>query len=197
MIEITVDDLLKQVMSGKDPEYQAKMMHKIPEAPVVDRNEAIINAVKGRVALELGCAESKLSTVLDEIAKKLYGMDKIECQGENFIQVDFDKDEIPLLEDVEVVICGEVIEHLSNPGFFLDNLRKYKCHTLFTVPNALTTIGLQHARKGFENVNKDHVAYYSWKTFTTLLERHKWQIDYFWWYNGEPVIAEGLIFLAR
>src|SRR5574343_1853332 len=144
-------------MSGKDTEYQAKMMHKIPEAPVVNRNEAIINAVKGRIALELGCAESKLSTLLDEIAKKLYGMDKVECQGENFIQVDFDKDEIPLLKDVEVVICGEVIEHLSNPGFFLDNLRKYKCHTLFTVPNALSSIGIVHADRKSTRLNSSHI----------------------------------------
>src|SRR5574343_528929 len=194
---MSIDELLRQIASGKDPAYDAKMMHKIPEAPVIDRNEIIINVTTGRVVLELGCAESKLRRTLSGIAKKLYGMDKIKCRGDNFIQVNFDKDDIPLLDDVEVVICGEVIEHLSNPGFFLDNLSKYNCHTLFTVPNALTTIGLQHARKGFENVNKDHVAYYSWKTFTTLLERHKWQIDYFWWYRGDPVFAEGLIFLAR
>lgn len=194
---MSIDELLKQVMAGRDPAYDAKMIHKIPVAESVDRNTAIINAVRGRVALELGCAESKLSGALSDIAKKLYGMDKADCEGENFIHVDFDRDDIPLLEDVEIVICGEVIEHLSNPGFFLDSLRKYSCHVMFTVPNAFTDIGRNHIAKGVENVNEDHVAYYSWKTFTTLLTRHKWEIDYFWWYNGKPGVAEGLIFLAR
>jgi hypothetical protein len=47
-----------------------------------------------------------------------------------------------------------------------------------------------------ENVNKDHGAWYSWKTLTTLLERHGFTIREFYWYGGDGPTAQGLIMVV-
>jgi hypothetical protein len=48
-----------------------------------------------------------------------------------------------------------------------------------------------------ENVNIDHVAWYSPRTLRTLLERARWNITEFAWYGGDPGVAEGLIAVAE
>jgi hypothetical protein len=48
--------------------------------------------------------------------------------------------------------------------------------------------------QGIESVNIDHVAWYSWQTMTTLLNKTEWRVVDWKWYNGKPLTAEGLIF---
>src|SRR3990172_4625529 len=51
------------------------------------------------------------------------------------------------------------------------------------------------AGEGIEHLsNPEHVAYYSWHTLKVLVERHGYGIVEWYWYNGEPGTAEGLIF---
>ena len=56
----------------------------------------------------------------------------------DFKQVVIGKDPIPVYEDVQIVVCGEVMEHLCNPGMFLDELKAgilpdedYQCSQCF------------------------------------------------------------------
>ena len=46
-------------------------------------------------------------------------------------------------------------------------------------------------------VNPGHVCYYSYWTFTTLAVKHGWKIVEWYWYNGKPLTAEGMIFVMR
>ena len=108
-----------------------------------------------------------------------------------------DREDLPLLQDVDLVLCGEVLEHLSNPGRFLDGLRNYGKETIITVPSAFSEVGYSWIRRGTENVNKDHVAYYSWRTLKTLVERHGYEVRQFYWYGGKPGVSEGLIMVVR
>src|SRR5574343_763015 len=74
-------------------------------------------------------------------------------------------------------ICGEVIEHLINPGQFLMQLHAAKCPIIVTVPNAFGSAGMKCIRNtGYENVNKDHVAYYSYGTFRVLAQKCRFSI---------------------
>ena len=180
--------------TGK-PSYDRKYMQKIPQASAVSRIDSLVAAARGRSIVDIGCAGSDLGRVLKKVASSYIGIDKEE--GEGVVSVDLDKVSIPVFDNVEVVICGEVIEHLSNPGFFLDGLRKYRCKFMFTVPNAFAMIHKEKVATGYENVNSDHVAYYSWYTFTNLLKRHGFEVLKFWWADGVPGFSEGLVFLAR
>ena len=51
--------------------------------------------------------------------------------------------------------------------------------------------------QGMENVNIDHVAWYSYTTLTTLLKREGWIPEVHAWYKGEPYFSEGLIVVTE
>jgi hypothetical protein len=68
---------------------------------------------------------------------------------------------------------------------------------VITVPNAFSKIARKHAERGVENCNADHVAWYSYKTMSVLLERHGYTVKEFYFYNGEPFTAEGLVFVCE
>lgn len=173
-------------------DYDDRMMHRIPVAESVVRIEYIRNACKGKSVLDIG-GSGPLQKLIQGVASKYSSVDK---QKADYC-VDLDKSKLPIVEGIELIICGEIIEHLSNPGYFLDGLRLYTVPVIFTIPNSFTDVGTKWIKKGIENVNADHVAYYSYYTFSNLLKRHGFKIDKFLWYNGQPGTSEGLIFIAR
>lgn len=196
---MSIDDLVLSLQRGGrivDPGYAAKMLHPIPTTTVVNREQSIISAVKGKVILDIGCS-GPLHKAIEKVAKKSFGIDIVDVDCDNFNLCNIETDPFPEINDVQLIICGEVIEHLSNPGIVLEKLKKYDCPILFTVPNAFSEVGALHIKRGIENVNPEHVAYYSHKTFTTLLSRHGYAVNSFWWYGGKPLVSEGMIFLAK
>ena len=52
-------------------------------------------------------------------------------------------------------------------------------------------------RQGLENVNKDHVAYYSYKTMMTLFNRYEYEVIEWYWCKGKPRVSEGIVFIVR
>jgi len=175
-----------------EDEHDERMLHRIPAAESVTRHTYLAEACKGKTILDIG-GSGPLRKLLLGVAKKYYSLDKTDAD----FCVNLDRDPIPFVEDVELIICGEVVEHLSNPGFFLDGLRRYTVPVIFTVPNAFAKAGRQWVEKGIECVNLDHVAYYSYYTFSNLIRRHGFTVEKFLWYNGRPGLSEGMIFTAR
>ncbi len=173
-------------------EYDEKMLHRIPAADSVTRHTYLAAACKGKSILDIG-GSGPLKALLSKSAKLYCSIDK---QDADYC-VDLDREPVPLVGGVELVICGEVVEHLSNPGFFLDGLRRYTVPVIFTVPNAFAKAGRQWVEKRIECVNLDHVAYYSYYTFSNLLQRHRFTVEKFLWYNGRPGLSEGMIFTTR
>lgn len=183
-----------------------KQLHAVPDAPVVQRETFILERCRDKVVLDIG-ASGPMHDGIVKVAKFCYGIDAaretLEAeQGPNWHNEYMDLDEfdaqIPRWWDVEIVVCGEVIEHLSNPGFFLERLREaYKCQTIITVPNAFAEAGRKSLERGVENVNREHVAYYSYQTLKELVTRHGYSIVDFAWYNGRPKFSEGLIFVVE
>lgn len=206
----TIDDLRSQLGSpASAPEasaaYAAKMLHKIPDATVIEREKFILEECKGRRVLEFG-ASGQLHAAISKVAAYLYATDK---RGESpSVNETVDLDDVTLpfvtIEGAhnirpDIVVCGEVIEHLANPGWFLWRLaRQYpEVPIIITVPNAFSAVAQKHLARGIENVNLDHVAWYSPRTLMTLLERYGFKIDAFHWYRGDPLTAEGIVMVAR
>lgn len=217
----SIDDLRSQLGAPEkpsiDPVYAAKMLHAVPDAQVVDRKAFILEWCKGRVVLDVG-ATGPLHDAIVKVASRVYGIIRPGwfSQSEPYFTGDkdvvaFDLDDIRADElpkfpwphptddpPVDLVVCGELLEHLSNPGWFLKRLRAaYRCETIITVPNAFAEAGRGQLKRGIEVVNRDHVAWYSYKTLSVLLERHGYDIKGFWWYNGQPYTAEGLIVVTE
>lgn len=85
-------------------------------------------------------------------------------------------------EPADVVVAGEIIEHLSLPGQFLEDLGRCLApggRAILTTPNAYgfwtQTMNLL-GRSESTFVSKEHVAWYSAQTLGRLLDRHGWTI---------------------
>jgi len=194
--------------SGVSEEYAAKYLHKIPPASVVNRIEFLKKACTGKTVLHIGSASGPLHGILKPVCKELWGLDKAESSEENYIKMDLESDRSLSTSwvtktDFDLVLLGEVLEHMSCPGELLSGCAHFKWPLIITVPNAFAAAGFSHAAKGIENVNLDHVAYYSYHTLKQLVERYNYNIKVFLWHGDPitnralPMLSEGLIFIVE
>jgi 2-polyprenyl-3-methyl-5-hydroxy-6-metoxy-1,4-benzoquinol methylase len=200
----TLSDLRSQLgkapTRSHSPEYAAKMLHALPPVQVVDRREFVLSMVTGKRVLEFG-ASGPMSEAVQAAAKDYLGVDRTATRPG---VVAFDLDDVfekwlPSFDAPDVIVCGEVLEHLSNPGWFLARLRRRYAGVpvLITVPNAFSSAAASWLAKGFENVNRDHVAWYSPKTLSVLLTRAGYRAGSLYYYNGHGPTAEGLVVVAE
>ena len=177
------------------PEYVKKMLHKVPKAPVFDRAEYLTKAARNKVIIDIG-ASGPMSEKLQEVATEYYGVGTMPNVHENFYHIDLDKAKElpPFSRKLDLIIAGEVIEHVSNAGHLLDLLHPLGVQVILTTPNAYSATGAAYNKRGIESVNKEHVSWYSYHTLKVLVERHGFNVLLWGWYNGKPLTAEGLIF---
>ncbi len=84
-----------------------------------------------------------------------------------------------------------MIEHLSNPGLFLKGIQRFmndKTNLVITTINAYSAMrfmiyGLRGRGGAIEPVHPDHVAYYSYKTLSLVIERENLQVRDFLFYD--------------
>lgn len=193
-----------QAFGGLGREYGEKQLHKVPDAKVVERRKFVIEQCAGKVVLDIGCASGELHAKLVESAKQIFGIDKMPLAGQQYAALDLDDLGAPPIlpfsdRGIELIVCGETLEHLSNPGWLLQRVRNTfpQASLLITVPNAFNSGSKKWTARGLENVNRDHVCWYSYHSLKVLVGRHGFAVIGHWWYNGEPLTAEGLIFLCR
>lgn len=178
---------------------------------LVERTAFIKKACAGKKVLHLGCTNHpfteqslKDNTLLhfeiQAVAANLYGFDYdrqgievIERAGAtNLYQADLENlDELDLEETFDVIIAGEMIEHLSNPGLFLRGIKRFMrpdSSLIITTINAYGALrfviyGLRGNGGRNEPVHPDHVAYYSYKTLSHVLEREDIRVKEFLFYD--------------
>ena len=184
-------------------EYKVKQLHKIPDAMLVDRATVLLEASQGKRVLHLGCGwpPSQLHQAIAGVAAHLVGVDVqapavTDCdiwQGD----LDVCPDGLPRRE-YDLIIAGEILEHLGNPGNALLSLRKLFPTTMLviTVPNAFSEAARAWVKRGYENVNKEHTCWFSWKTLTELVTRCGYLVLNWGWYGGPAYVAEGLVFIV-
>lgn len=196
----TIDDLRSQLGGSPQREhsaaYIAKMMHPLPASRTVDREAFIVKHCEGKRVLDVG-ASGRLADRIRQVASLHVGLDRTST-SDDVVACDLDdvtRETLPVCGPFDLVVCGEVLEHLSNPGWFLTRLKR-QCPdvpVIITVPNAFSAVAARWALKGTENVNSDHVAWYSPTTIGTLLLRVGYKSGALYYYNGDGPTAEGLI----
>lgn len=189
----TLVDVLRECTDIVSAEYAEKYLHAIPDAPVVDRVKYLVGKCRGKRVLSLG-GSGPADEAIKKAAAKYYSVDRA---GAPSFNIDLDKSPKSLAFVAalfDLVVCGEVLEHLSNPGRLLDAVRALGVPVIVTAPNAFSSVGSGWLAKHKENVNAEHVAWYSYRTLLTLVTRHGFTVKDFAWYNGKPIRAEGLIF---
>ncbi|MEP6947034.1 MAG: methyltransferase domain-containing protein [Acidobacteriota bacterium] len=166
---------------------------------------------KGKKVLHLGCSNSPytlpsiangsiLHFELQKVASELYGFD-FDDEGLAILDqhgvTNLYKADLEHLEDVDldttfdVIIAGEMIEHLNNPGLFLNGIKRFMnadTELVITTINAYCGMrffwyGLTKNHGRNEPVHPDHVAYYSYATLNLLIKRHGLDVSRFMFYD--------------
>jgi len=178
---------------------------------IVQRLDFIKSQCAGKTVLHLGCTNHPytfdsiemgmlLHDDLRSISEKLYGFDYDEAglqllrdHGfDDLYQADLeDLGKLELQKTFDVIVAGEMIEHLNNPGLFLNGIKRFmnaETKLIITTINAYGALRLAkyffHGRGGVnEPVHPDHVAYYSYQTLSLILERHGYAIPEFYFYD--------------
>jgi SAM-dependent methyltransferase len=181
------------------------------EFELVQRLEMIRSICAEKKVLHLGCTNYPYTNEaisnnmllhfdLEKTASELYGfdfdqegVDILEARGtKNLYRADLeDLDKVALDETFDVIIAGEVIEHLNNPGLFLNGIKRFmnpKTQLVITTINAYCGMrfwvyGLRGKGGKNEPVHPDHVAYYSHSTLQLLLKRNGLSIERFCFYD--------------
>jgi 2-polyprenyl-3-methyl-5-hydroxy-6-metoxy-1,4-benzoquinol methylase len=204
---------------------------------VTNRKEYVVDYCKSKSVLHIGCVGSgsveeriqdgsHLHRRLSRVTRSLIGLD-INAEGiaamqragfDNCLVGDIERDGIDpeLVKGIDVILVPEVLEHLSNPGRFLDHLKKMNCpgDIVFSVPNAFSYRTHSYLRNlGVEFVHPDHHFYFSPITLRTFFKKHGFstisQILYYWpssdtfgeefesVLKSHPYLAEGIISIVK
>ena len=178
---------------------------------IVQRVEFLKRSATGRSVLHLGCTNSPfthdsiekgmlLHFDLKELTEELVGFDYDEeaisvLAGhgiDGLYRADLEAlEEVDLQRTFDVIIAGEMIEHLNNPGKFLTGIQRFmsrESRLIITTVNAYCGMRFfSYAFRGRGGVNEpvhpDHVSYYSYSTLKLLIERHGLAIEEFFFYD--------------
>ncbi|MBN1942830.1 MAG: class I SAM-dependent methyltransferase [Phycisphaerae bacterium] len=139
--------------------------------------------------LDLGCvchdldqtAVPWLHQFLVERAGRVVGVDILpeaveRMKREGYQAVCADAETLNLGETFDVVVAGDILEHLDNPGEFLDHAARHLASNgvlLLTTPNPVTYVRLLRVLfKGHAGANKEHTCWFTAKVLRQLAERH-------------------------
>jgi predicted TPR repeat methyltransferase len=181
---------------------------------LVQRVDYIVEQSRNKRVLHLGCtnwpytdesrrAGTLLHDDLAAVASELWGVDSnrdgldaLRAHGyERLCEADLERvdrsDELREAAPFEVVVAGEVLEHLSDPGAALRGVRQLLAPDsvlVVTVPNAycafrFAAYAVRGRRGRSEPGHPDHVAYYTGATLRRLLESQGFEVDQVCFYD--------------
>ncbi|MFN7138420.1 MAG: methyltransferase domain-containing protein [Limisphaerales bacterium] len=162
---------------------------------ITDRITYILKQCSGKRVLHLGCTdwpytESKLQqeallhSKIAKVAKSLVGMDADQAGVEYFRKIGFAETYLDNVEafnnpevfnhDYDVIVAGEIIEHLENPGMFLRSVQKLmkpSTEIIITTINAYCFFRFVYYVLRNEHVHPDHNYYFSPIVLKKLITR--------------------------
>lgn len=165
---------------------------RLARTPPVDRRTYILDACRDLRVLHLGCVDypflhermvsgDLLHAAIDSVAAELWGVDLDHDGIETLRAAGFahlyeanieQLDDAHLTGRFDVIVAGEIVEHLTSPGAFLRQVPRLLApggKLLVTVPSAQSIRLAANALRRVEVVHPDHKAYFSPHTLTELL----------------------------
>ncbi len=100
--------------------------------------------------------------------------------GDNIVFGDVEKlDDVPIDGLFDVVLAGDIIEHIDNPGKMLDGIRRFfgpETELVLTTPNAFGLLGnIRYALGRFEE-GREHVLSFNPTNLEQLLNRYSFSV---------------------
>jgi 2-polyprenyl-3-methyl-5-hydroxy-6-metoxy-1,4-benzoquinol methylase len=96
----------------------------------------------------------------------------------------------------DLLVAGEIVEHLDNPVDFLSrvnrNLRHHCREIVVTVPNAFSLQNFLGARRHEERINSDHRFWFTPYTLAKILTRSGYRPATFEYVNHNRFVAGGI-----
>lgn len=162
--------------------------------PVLDRVAFLKECVAGKNVLDIGCVEHSASNMtrsdwmhrhICDASKTCLGMDydqeevrKLNERGFNVVAADATHFDIG--RKFDVIVAGEVLEHLLDARGFLASIARHlekNGRLILTVPNANNlNYFLQNLLLGYEADGYDHTAFYTPLTAFNLLRKCGFEI---------------------
>lgn len=179
---------------------QMAMVYRLPTARVVDRLDFLRDIVGAQRVIHIGFADAGCREMQAGVGTWLH--EHLAARAASVIGLDVDEPGVAAaqragfeahvvdcsdpvavaalsLEPADLVVAGEVLEHLDSPGPFLDSaasLVRREGLLVLTTPNASGLGNALAALAGYELQHPEHVTLYSCRTLTTLLAHHGWSI---------------------
>ena len=164
----------------------------MPFLGIVDRTEYLCEKARGKDVLHVGCADYPLT--LERMSSSQFLHRRLTSSSRSCLGVDLSAEAIDAMKsagmdnvvcadacalserfeaEFDVIVAGEVIEHIPNPGIFMEQAAQ--ClrpggSLVVTVPNAFNILRLWGLLRGREIVHRDHCYYFSSKTLARLGE---------------------------
>lgn len=160
----------------------------------MNREEFILNSCSDMKVLHLGCADWPFTE--QRMFDGTWLHEKITCVSDSCIGIDNNIDLIEHLNNeygvenviagdaerlgeldvgtFDIIVAGEIIEHLNNPGLFLESSKKVLSSggkLIITTTNAFCLRRFVRIPFGKESIHPDHTYYFSHTTLQTLVTR--------------------------
>lgn len=159
-----------------------------------DKREWIIPRVRDRQVLDLGCVRHSIEETekagwlhgeIRAVARSVRGVDyladavgKLRQRGFDVVCANVETMEIG--ERFEVVVAGDLIEHLNNFGNFLDRVRAHLSDggmALLTTPNPVNPLRfISVLLRGESGANPEHTCWFTEQVLRQLVARHGMEI---------------------
>jgi len=194
---------------------QKVSIHKGRVLQYSQRYKIIQEYCRGKAVLDLGCVEHSseaeesfsdwIHKGIKEVAKEVVGLDNAEREirllnrkGYNIMVGDVEN--FNLNRKFEVVVCGELIEHVNNPGLLLQNVKKHLVEDgtlIITTPNSESLMWFPCVLlKGRIPCNPTHVLWHNRQTLLELSRRYGFEVVATYYEVGNPT-SRPLYYLER
>lgn len=161
------------------------------------RDNYLVNICRGKKVLHIGACDAPYT--LQKFKNNLLLHTKLSKVSREILGIDIDKDAIEFLSQEgydnivyynmdnlgdlefkpEVIVFGETIEHLTNLGCALENIKKItndECELLISTPNAFYIMNFFNSIRKKEEAHEDHKVLFSYQTLKQLLESKSFEI---------------------
>ncbi|MGQ0796761.1 MAG: class I SAM-dependent methyltransferase [Methanobacteriota archaeon] len=185
-----------------------------PALPLSDAKfDRIVELARGRDVLDVGCVGGEIGAELARtshariaaVARSCVGVDVVASevarwQAAGYEAVVADAERLRLGRTFDVIVAADVIEHLANPGLFLESVRDHlrpDGRLCVVTPNALSLNNALKSLAGYRvTVNPEHTCWYDRTTLRQLLARYGLEVAEEYWqdYRRHPLTGLALRF---